>query len=137
MATLVYSDRCPFSSQVIQHIRENPALLHIVRFHNVTTQGVPSRQITRVPTLVTNDGKLLVGQEVMNWIDSMRPNDTVEEFDRSGLATASLDESDDANTGDFFDLNHYGSSLAPHMTRELQEKISRKVNDGAQYSARV
>ncbi len=137
MATLVYSDRCPYSSQVIQEIRETPALLHIIRFHNVTTQGIPSRQITRVPTLVTNDGKLLVGQEVRAWIESMKPNQIVEEFDQSGLATASIDDSDETNTGNFFDLNHYGSTLAPPMSRELQEKISRKVSDGVQYNALV
>ena len=37
MATLIYSDKCQYSAQAIKSIQENPALLHIVRFHNVST----------------------------------------------------------------------------------------------------
>jgi len=129
MAMLVYSDRCPFSTQVIQEIRENPALVHVIRFHNVSTSGVPSKQITRVPTLITNDGQLIVGADVRKWIESMKPQEIVEEYDQSGLATSSLDDTDGHDSGNFFDIENFHKSLAPPMTRELEEKISKKVQE--------
>jgi hypothetical protein len=127
MATLIYSDKCQYSAQAIKSIQENPALLHIVRFHNVSTHGVPSKQITRVPTLMTNDGKLLVGQEVMNWLQSMVPVTVIEGTER-GIATSMLDGSDDP-TGDMFSLDNYGASLAPPMTPDLEKRINQKVQD--------
>jgi hypothetical protein len=132
MATLVYSDRCPYSNQVIQEIRENPALIHVVRFHNVTTHGVPSKHITRVPTLITNDGRLIVGNDVRQWIESLRPQETVEEYDQSGLATSMLDESDSHDSGNFFDIDNFHRTLAPPMTRDLEERINKKVSDAYQ-----
>jgi hypothetical protein len=129
MATLVYSDRCQYSAQVIRFIQENPALLHVVRFHNVTTQGVPSKQITRVPTIVTNENKILVGNEVKSWLESMvASNNDFEPVEAFGPAASMLDGTDN-EVGSFFDLNSYGSSLAPPMTRELEERINRKVQD--------
>jgi hypothetical protein len=127
MATLVYSDRCQYSAQILKDIQSNPALLHIVRFHNVTTHGVPSKQITRVPTLVTNDGKILVGQEVRAWLQSMLPVPEVEGADY-GPATTMIDGSDNPTEG-MFDFDSYGASLAPPMTPELEKKISQKVQD--------
>jgi len=132
MATLVYSDKCPYCTQVIQEIRENPSLVHVIRVHNVSTHGVPSRQITRVPTLVTNDGKLLVGNDVRKWIESMKPEERVEEFDQSGLAVSSLDDTDGNDAGDYFDLDNFNAPLAPPMTRELEDKVNRKVMDAYQ-----
>ena len=127
MATLVYSDKCQYSAQVIKEIQENPALLHIMKFHNVTTHGVPSRQITRVPTLVTNDGKILVGQEVRAWMQSMIPVQDVESVGGSGPATSTLDGTEEPDN--MFSLDNYGASLAPPMTPELQARISRKTED--------
>jgi hypothetical protein len=117
---------------VIQEIRENPALIHMIRFHNVSTQGVPSRQITRVPTLVTNDGHLLVGNDVRKWIESMKPEERVEEFDQTVLAGAALDDTHENEAGDYFDINNFNMPLAPPMTRELEEKVNRKVTDAYQ-----
>lgn len=104
----------------------------MIRFHNVSTQGVPSRQITRVPTLVTNDGKLLVGNDVRKWIESMKPEERVEEFDQSGLAVSSLDDTDGNDAGNFFDIDNFNAPLAPPMTRELEERVNRKVMDAYQ-----
>jgi hypothetical protein len=117
---------------VIQEIRENPALVHLIRFHNVSQLGVPSKQITRVPTLVTNDGKLLVGNDVRQWIESMKPEQHVSEFDQSVLAGSMLDESDTNEAGNFFDIENFHQTLAPTMTRELEERINRKVTDAYQ-----
>ena len=128
MATLVYSDKCQYCAQVIRLIQENPALLHVIKFHNVTTLGVPSRQITRVPTIVTHDGKILVGTEVKAWIESMIINQDVDASMAFGPATTSLDGNDD-DVGDFFDLNNYGAELKPYMTKDLEERVNRKVQD--------
>ena len=132
MATLVYSDRCQYCAQVIEYIQANPALLHIVKFHNVTKQGVPSKQITRVPTLVTNDNKILVGNDVKTWLESMSSSDEVEAVEAWGPATSMLD-GNDSETGNFFDWDHHGADLKPPMSKELEERINRKVQDA--YSA--
>jgi len=124
---LVYSDRCQYSAQVIKEIQSNPALLHIVRFHNVSTHGIPSKQVTRVPTLVTNDGKILVGQEVRSWLQSMLPVTEIE-GNEGGFATSMIDGSENPDQ-DIFTFDNYGASLAPPMTPELEKKISQKVQE--------
>ena len=133
MALLVYSDKCKFSLEIIQFIKTQPALIEIVRFHNVTTQGVPSKKITRVPTLVTNDGKMCVGGEVKAWLNSMIPTD-FECWDAGGNFCSNLDGSENAT---LFDLDRYGESLEPIMTPELEEKISMTVTDAYQKNTRA
>jgi hypothetical protein len=131
MALLVYSDKCKFSQETIQFIKTQPALVEIIRFHNITTHGVPSKKITRVPTLVTNDGKMCVGSEVRAWLVSMIPTD-FECWD-SGRNLCSLDGTENSA---LFDLDRYGESLEPIMTPELEEKISMSVTDAYQKNTR-
>lgn len=128
MALLVYSDKCKWSQDIIVFIKSQPALLEIVRFHNVTTQGVPSKKITRVPTLVTNDGQMKVGAEVKTWLLSMIPCD-FESWDESGKLCTNLDGTDAPG---MFELESYGASLQPVMTPELEQKISSSVMDAYQ-----
>jgi len=104
----------------------------MIRFHNVSVSGVPSKQITRVPTLITNDGKLLVGNDVRQWIETMKPQEIVEEFDQTSLSGAMLDDSDQNESGNFFDIENFHKTLSPTMTRELEEKINMKVTDAYQ-----
>jgi hypothetical protein len=125
MALLVYSEKCKFCAEIITFIKTQPTLLEIVRFHNISTQGVPSKRITRVPTLVTNDGIMKVGSDVKNWLESMLPND-FESWDSSGNLCSNLDGTE--NSG-MFDLDSYGSSLQPVITPELEAKISMKIED--------
>lgn len=134
MALLVYSDKCKWSQEIIGFIKTQPALVEIVRFHNVTTHGVPSKKITRVPTLVTNDGIMKVGAEVKAWLVSMIPCD-FESWDSSGKICQNLDGTNDSDG--LFNIENYGSTLEPSITPELQEKIERKVQDAyQQFSAR-
>ncbi len=128
MALLVYSDKCKWSMEIIAFIKSQPALIEIVRFHNVTTQGVPSQKITRVPTLVTNEGAMKVGAEVKTWLVSMIPCD-FDSWDGTGNLCTNLDGSE--NTG-LFDLDRYGASLQPIMTPELEARISMSVTDAYQ-----
>ena len=125
MALLVYSDKCKYSHEIIGFIKTQPALIEIIRFHNVTTDGVPSKRITRVPTLVTNEGKMCVGAEVKTWLMSMIPTD-FESWDCAGSLCTNLDGSENAG---LFDLDQYGESLQPILTPELEARISTSVND--------
>jgi hypothetical protein len=120
MALLVYSDRCQYSHEILKYIQGQPALSPIIRFWNVTMQGVPSQKITRVPTLVTDQGKMLVGSEVKVWLESMVPCD-FESWDSGGICQ-NLDGSE--TPGGIFELDRYGTSLQPKMTPELEERIN-------------
>ena len=126
MALLVYSDKCNFCVETLSYIKTQPELLQILRFHNVSINGIPSKSITRVPTLVTNEGKMYVGSEVRTWLESMVPMDIVS-FSNEGFSITNLDESEEP--GDLFDISMYGVPLQPVLTPELSNKISRKVND--------
>ena len=127
MALLVYSEKCKWSQEILLYIKTQPALLEIVRFWNVNTQGVPSTKITRVPTLVTNDGKMCVGKEVKAWLESMVPCD-FECWDNGGQCS-NLDGTEEP---DFFEIERYGESLQPRITPELEEKIGGSVQDAYQ-----
>jgi hypothetical protein len=126
MALLVYSEKCQYSHEIINYVKSQPALINIVRFHNVVTHGVPSKQITRTPTLVTNEGKLLIGREVKNWLESMVPVE-FGSWDTSPDFCSNLDGSE-CHTN-MFELDRYGESLQPELTPELELRITRSVND--------
>lgn len=128
MALLVYSDRCQYSADILTYIRTQPALLEIVRFHNVTELGTPSKKITRVPTLVTNEGKMYVGSEVKVWLEQMAPCE-FDCWDASSAYCANLDGSDIPT---HFELDMYGKPLQPVLTPELESKIGKNVNDAYQ-----
>ena len=129
MALLVYSDKCKHSQGIIAFFKSQPALLEIVRFHNVSTNGVPSQKITRVPTLVTNEGKMCVGGEVKTWLESMIPTEFCS-WDATGSLCTNLDGSDTSDN--LFDMGRYGESLEPMWTTELEQKISMSVTDAYQ-----
>ena len=120
MALLVFSDRCPYCQEVMNFINGEPALKPILRFWNVTAQGVPHKKVTRVPTLVTDEGKMMVGSEVKAWLESMVPSD-VSSFNQTNF-TFNIDgtENDDM----MFNMDKYGESLEPRMSAELKAKIN-------------
>lgn len=120
MALLVFSDRCQYCQDILKFINSEPSIQPVLRFWNITTQGVPSKKITRVPTLVTNEGKMMVGSEVRAWIESMIPSE-IESFNSDNF-TFNLDGSDTSDS--VFNLDKYGSSLQPVLTPELEAKIN-------------
>ena len=76
MSLLIYSPRCKFSMEVIEYIKKHHQLKQLVHYHNINTQGIPASyksKITRVPTMLTQNGKILVGNEIRNWLDSLLP----------------------------------------------------------------
>ena len=128
MALLVFSDRCNYCQDVLKYVQTEPALQSILRFWNVTTDGIPSKKITRVPTIVTNDGKMMVGSEVRAWLESMVPSD-VESFNSNNF-TFNLDGSDTSDS--VFELEKYGASLQPRLTPELEARISSDTSSAYQ-----
>jgi len=126
MALLVFSQNCKFSQETIKYIQTQPVLQGIVRFHDITTQGVPSSKITRVPTLITNEGQMHVGREVRTWLDSMIPIEFIS-WDTTPGFCSNLDGS--SCHANMFDIEQYGESLQPELTPDLEARISRSVTD--------
>jgi hypothetical protein len=84
--------------------------------------------------MLTKNGKILVGNEIKNWLDSLLPapeisNATISGF---GCGMATLDGND--GDSDIFRLDEYGKSLQPAMTKELEERINRDVSKGQTYT---
>lgn len=120
-------DNCKFSHSIINFIKSQPSLLSIVRFHNVNTLGIPHKKITRVPTLITNDGKICVGTEVKAWLESMIPND-FEGWD-NGSSCSNLDGSCNSS---MFEIERFGESMQPILTEEMEARISMSISDAMQ-----
>ena len=83
-------------------------------------------KISRVPTMLTKNGKLLVGNEIKNWLESLLP---IKEVEMTGFGTCAMTTLEGESTDDMFGIDDYGISLQPPMTTELEEKISRSVSD--------
>ena len=137
MSLLIYSPRCKHSMDVVDYINKVPQLKQLVQYHNINTQGIPANyrnKINRVPTMLTKNGKILVGNEIKNWLDSLLPKKEVEQGAIGGFggSMSSLD-GNDVNSG-MFHLDDYGQSLQPAMTKELEEKINREVSKGVAYT---
>jgi hypothetical protein len=137
MSLLIYSPRCKHSIDVIEYINSHPQLKQLVRYHNVNTQGIPPNyqsKINRVPTMLTKNGKILVGTEIKNWLDSLLPPKEVSHGSVSAFGCSMTSLDGDAPNSDLFSLDDYGQSLQPAMTKELEEKISREVSKGVAYT---
>jgi hypothetical protein len=78
--------------------------------------------------MLTKNGKLLVGNEIKQWLGSLLPNDITNCTVGGRLCGLSnLDDDDDEDS--VFLLDNYGQSLQPAMTPELQARISQNVNE--------
>ena len=126
--------------EIIEYINSKSQLKQLVNYHNVNTQGIPPayrNKITRVPTLLTKNSKILVGNEIKNWLESLLPNKEIEHCGVGGgwCSMTSLDNNENEN--DLFSLDNYGQALQPAMTRELEEKINRDVSKGDVYSEQI
>lgn len=126
MALLIFSDRCKYSNEILRFVDENPSLKSLVSYHDINTKGIPSQyrdKITRVPTMITKNGKFLIGSEVKQWLSSLIPSTWESVSVCTGMACMNLDDSSgDAN---IFNLDDYGQSLQPALTPELEAKINR------------
>jgi hypothetical protein len=137
MSLLIYSPRCKHSMDVIEYINKVPQLKQIISYHNINTQGIPQNyknKINRVPTMLTKNGKILVGNEIKNWLDSLLPKKEVENGSIGGFGGSMFSLEGGENNSDMFCLDDYGQSLQPAMTKELEEKINREVSKGVAYT---
>jgi hypothetical protein len=91
-------------------------------------------KINRVPTMLTKNGKILVGNEIKNWLDSLLPKKEVENGSIGGFGGSMFSLEGGENNSDMFCLDDYGQSLQPAMTKELEEKINREVSKGVAYT---
>ena len=133
MALLVYSDKCTHSKDVLEWLNKHTVVKNIIRLHDVNRQGIPKQYrstIKSVPTLLTQDGKLLVGAEVIAWMKSILPPQELESMCFGGICTTDLESSD--GSSDMFSLDMYGQTIQPAMTPELQEKINTSVTESYQ-----
>ena len=129
MSLLIFSPQCNHSLDIISYINKHESLKQIVSYHNINKLGVPPQfknKISRVPTMLTKNGKLLVGNEIKNWLESLLP---VRDVEMAGFGSCSMTTLDGEGTDELYDIDSYGMSLQPAMTPELEEKISRSVSD--------
>ena len=129
MSLLIYSPQCSHSLDIINYINKNDNLKQIVSYHNINKLGIPPQyksKLSRVPTMLTKNGKLLVGNEIKNWLESLLP---IKEVEMAGFGTCAMTTLEGEGTDDMFGIDDYGISLQPPMTTELEEKISRSVSD--------
>ena len=129
MSLLIYSPQCSHSLDIIDYIQKNENLKQIVSYHNINKLGIPPQyksKLSRVPTMLTKNGKLLVGNEIKNWLESLLP---IKEVEMAGFGTCAMTTLEGEGTDDMFGIDDYGISLQPPMTTELEEKISRSVSD--------
>jgi len=129
MSLLIYSPQCSHSIDVINFINKHEELKHIVSYHNINKLGIPPQfknKISRVPTMLTKNGKFLVGNEIRNWLQSLLP---VKELELVGFGSCNMTTLDGEGMDEIFELDSYGMSLQPAMTPELEEKINRSVSD--------
>lgn len=127
MSLLIFSPKCSHSTELVNYINSNAHFKQIVQFHNINTMGIPAQyrnKITRVPTMLTKNGKFLVGKEIQNWLESLLPSEQIE---TCGFGKCEMTTLNGEGGSSFFSLDEYGRSLQPPMTPELEEKINKDV----------
>ena len=76
--------------------------------------------------MLTKNGKVLVGKEIQNWLESLLP---VQDLETCGFGNCNMTTLDGEGSDVLFGLDEYGRSLQPAMTPELEAKISRSVTE--------
>jgi len=126
-AILVFSPKCPHCNEVYGILKQTP-YLDKIQLHNIHEKPVPDehkQMLTHVPAVITKDGALLLGTEVKRWATELIPCE-VESFCNSKFASF------DGNPNlvpNLYNLDLYGSPLAPPLTPEIEAKISKKLQN--------
>tara|TARA_B100000768_G_C11078560_1_gene289761 strand:- start:347 stop:616 length:270 start_codon:yes stop_codon:yes gene_type:complete len=85
--------------------------------------------------MLTQNGKILVGQEIKNWLESLLPTKEIQHSLTGGGMGCSFSNLDGkGDNAHMFSLDDYGKSLQPPMTKELEDKISQDVSKGNAYT---
>jgi len=85
---MFYSPRCEHCLEA-NKILENTPYADQIEYLNVHQTEIPSeykKELTHVPAIITNEGKLLVGTEVRQWALSLIPTE-IESFDARAIAS--------------------------------------------------
>jgi len=131
-ALLIYSHKCSHCKELIEYLQTTPKLQPLVHLHNVHEKPIAPEyksKISRVPTLLTKNSKILVGSEIKQWCESLLPSDISNCPIGSSCSITYNIDGDDGSEGSFFSLDSYGQSLQPAMTKDLEAKISRNVGE--------
>jgi len=139
MSLLIFSQRCSHSKSIIEYIQKHPQLRQIVHFHDVNVHGVPEQyrdRINRVPTMLTKNGKILIGNEIKNWLESLLPCEQVSHFEFGSTCNMGGLDGEDVQENSF-SLDAYGQALAPPITPDLEKKIKAPVGQGSVYESEV
>ena len=131
---LVYSPRCKHSMNIMQFINSHEGIKALVSYHNVNEYGVPEqykKQIKSVPTLLTSNGKILIGMEIIQWFTSLLPAE-IENCPLGNCSAMPCSIEDETGFDNYFSLDSYGQSLQPIMTEELKAKITQNVSQAYQ-----
>ena len=124
MNVLVISKKCTTNCvPLLKYIEDKQELLKILKIHDIQN-GVP-KGITRVPTLIKNDGTSIIGGDIKTYLESLIDSVQTVEANSSKFGFSIDGEDDDT----YCALTSYGKSLAPPMTKELEEKINSKLDD--------
>ena len=132
MALLFYSDRCSHSSDLLKWLDKHPGVSKLVRRHDVTIHGIPAKfrnTVKSVPTIVTQQGQMMVGKQCTAWINSLIPP---QEVGGLGGYHGLADLSDESGGKGMFSLDNYGQSIQPQITPEMEERINSTVTDAYQ-----
>lgn len=132
MALLFYSDRCSHSAELFKWLDKHPQVSKMIRRHNVTVHGVPpkfKKTVKSVPTIVTQQGQVMVGSQCIAWVNSLIPPQEVGGM--GGYAGLTNLEDDSGGPG-MFTLDNYGQSIQPQITAEMEARINSTVTDAYQ-----
>jgi hypothetical protein len=123
MHVLVYSLKSEYCVTLLDFVKGHEELMSILKFHDVNKFGVPNG-VQRVPTLICPDGRILIGSDIRDYLESFLQMDP-----EGSTNTFGFDINGNDIDGGFFDVNQFGTPLAPKMTSELEQRISSDVND--------
>lgn len=126
MNVLVVSKKCTTNCiPLMKYIESKQEFSKIIRIHDIHEQGVPGG-IKRVPTLIKNDGTILIGGDIKSYLDSLI--DSIQTVEPS-CTNFGFDINGDVDDGAYCSINSFGSTMAPQMTKELEEKINSRLED--------
>lgn len=132
MALLFYSDRCSHCADLSKWLDKHPQVSKMIRRHNVSVHGIPPRfrnTIKSVPTIMTQQGQMMVGKQCSAWVNSLVPPQEVGGI--GGYAGLTNLEDESGGPG-MFALDNYGQSIQPQITPDMEARINSTVIDAYQ-----
>lgn len=122
-SVLFFSMKSPHCVELLKFINEHEPLKAMIKLHDVNVSGVPNG-ITRVPSLLNDEGKVIIGGDIRTLLESLIVTD-FEAIDSSSFTPLDGGEA----PGKWFGIDQFGQTLQPKMTKALEDKISMKVED--------